>query len=1173
MTEGSSWKFCRDPLWDPSLTWYTDNPDLTECARNTVLVLAPLAGLALACPLWLMYVQRVRVRHRRRISWIFCCKLVLTFVLTASAFMKFSLVLLGSGSPDGAKQHFLSDYVFVIGLGATFSLALYVQVREVMLGVSNSALMTSFWFLFLLCTVPTTKVDLEATESTPAGRLLACCYVTAVCLQVVLHCLPENQAEDASIPPEDRATFLSYLLFGWMDQTLRVGWTRALEKEDLPSTPDSVGREENLQDFADAWSPSERQAHLGKIFTVLARLHWKRWLLAYVLGIASVSLIFAKPHLLKCLIGHVTSDEEQWKGILYASLLLITHFFCTLLLTHCSHQLTLVGIQVQNELLSAVYMKQSVLSESSRRLWPPQKVARVVSSTAKSCCEVFPRLHHLTNGPMQVAMATHFLFEEMGTAALVGIATLVLSLWVHSAARLGEEKRQGRIRSVRGKRTSLEREMLENIEVVKTGAWEEPFMTRANAIRDTEVQLLGAVGKLNSVSYFAFLGGIFLATLVTFAVYFYTDSANSDLTLEKILVTIAIFKILQDPIQCCPEMLFRARKLAALVESTQELLCADEVTVDDDANGTPSPSAAGRSSQCAAPLGCDAVPDREVFRTNRLPPRDVLPETAAGRVRFPMTLATLTLGELARLGAIWWVSFWTAPSSPSVEPAFLLGIFACIGVIGALLTSLGRMRIGTGCASVSGRLYRKMLYCVMRSPMSFFDSTPVSSVLSRFGHDLTTVDSELPKDLLDFLRLLITLVSTLAVISVVIPRFLVAVAPLATVYLLVWWYFLRSPQQLRTWRRFNSTDVLAAGHDCAGHGGEQLPPGARVEEEEEHFHRLETFHQYHYCVAAAGRWLEVRNGLIGALEVFSASILLALHRSAVNGGEAGMAILLSLEMADALTPIMHAFFQLDNDSGSLQKILEYSCNVHEDEWEKVGDPDHPLVRGRVQLKSFSISSNSVSLRNLNVDICEGEKIGMVDRSGLGKDKLIVRSLLRLAEPPHRGLVLLDNTDITTLGLHKLRSSIEVIPAKPMLFSGTTLRFNLDPGNSAGEDLLWEALSQVKLSDHVDRQCGGLDHVVRPPDDCLSVGQRRLFCLAKALLKRKKLIIVMEASELVSQEEDEQMAEAIQTACADCTTITVADSVDKVANSGRTLVLKDDSVEILDCPEELLVSTD
>ena len=221
------------------------------------------------------------------------------------------------------------------------------------------------------------------------------------------------------------------------------------------------------------------------------------------------------------------------------------------------------------------------------------------------------------------------------------------------------------------------------------------------------------------------------------------------------------------------------------------------------------------------------------------------------------------------------------------------------------------------------------------------------------------------------------------------------------------------------------------------------------------------------------------------------------------------------------------------------------------------------------MKNLSVRyrpSLPLSLKNISFKIQGGERVGIVGRTGSGKSTL-VQALFRLLEAED-GQIFIDGVDVATLGLHKLRTSMSVIPQFPVLFSGCTVRENLDPFHHYSDDDISNALRDVCMIDVINELSGGPNSIVAEGGSNFSVGQRQLLCLARAILRKNQILILDEATANVDSRTDHLLQEAVTKSFGGATIISVAHRLDTVIDYDKILVLGDGGVLAFGTPHHL-----
>ncbi|XP_029387254.1 multidrug resistance-associated protein 7 isoform X3 [Mus pahari] len=515
-----------------------------------------------------------------------------------------------------------------------------------------------------------------------------------------------------------------------------------------------------------------------------------------------------------------------------------------------------------------------------------------------------------------------------------------------------------------------------------------------------------------------------------------------------------------------------------------------------------------------------------------------------------------------------------AASNGSADVHFYLIVYATIAGVNSLCTLLRAVLFAAGALQAAASLHHRLLHRLLMAPVTFYDSTPSGRVLNRFSSDVACVDDSLPFLLNILLANSVGLLGLLAVLGSGLPWLLLLLPPLSFVYYSVQGHYRASFRELRrlsslTWSPLYShlADTLAG-----------LPvlraAGATYRFEEENQRLLELNQRCQFASYATMQWLDIRLQLMGAAVVSAiAGIALVQHQQGLaNPGLVGLVLSYALSLTGLLSGLVSSFTQTEAMMVSVERLEEYSCDIPQ---EPQGQPlQSPHQQRIIWLTQGSVEFQDVvlvyrpglpnALDGVTFRVEPGEKLGIVGRTGSGKSSLFL-VLFRLLEPS-AGRVLLDDVDTSQLELAELRSQLAVIPQEPFLFSGT-IRENLDPQGLHEDRALWQALEQCHLSE-VAVAMGGLDGELGERGRNLSLGQRQLLCLARALLTDAKILCIDEATASVDQVTDQLLQQTISKRFANKTVLTIAHRLNTILNSDRVLVLQAGRVVELDSPSAL-----
>uniref|UniRef100_A0A8C9YJ33 ATP-binding cassette, sub-family C (CFTR/MRP), member 6b, tandem duplicate 2 n=1 Tax=Sander lucioperca TaxID=283035 RepID=A0A8C9YJ33_SANLU len=314
------------------------------------------------------------------------------------------------------------------------------------------------------------------------------------------------------------------------------------------------------------------------------------------------------------------------------------------------------------------------------------------------------------------------------------------------------------------------------------------------------------------------------------------------------------------------------------------------------------------------------------------------------------------------------------------------------------------------------------------------------------------------------------------------------------------------------------------------------------------------------------RWLAVNLEFLGNLLVLAAAILSVQGRDELSPGIVGLAVSHSLQVTGILSWIVRSWTDVENNIVSVERVKEYDNTPKE-----VGCflPAAWPTTGNIQFEDYGLQYRKGldwALNDINIDIQDREKVGIVGRTGAGKSSLAL-GIFRILEAA-KGRIFIDGIDIAQIGLHDLRSRITIIPQDPVLFSGS-LRMNLDPFDTCSEADLWKALELAHLSSFVSALPQKLDHECCEGGENLSLGQRQLLCLARALLRKTRILVLDEATAAVDLKTDQLIQSTIRSQFGDCTVLTIAHRLNTIMDYSRVIVMDRGCISEMDSPSQLL----
>ncbi|CAG9825248.1 unnamed protein product [Phaedon cochleariae] len=461
----------------------------------------------------------------------------------------------------------------------------------------------------------------------------------------------------------------------------------------------------------------------------------------------------------------------------------------------------------------------------------------------------------------------------------------------------------------------------------------------------------------------------------------------------------------------------------------------------------------------------------------------------------------------------------------------------------------------------SVNIHKAMIQNVVHAMTSFFDTNFIGNVLNRFSKDLVNIDERLPFSISNLISSIFSIVGIVTLIATVKPYFLIYVGIITVILVLTAMVYLPTGRSLK--RLEASTRSPMIGHLNATFEG--LTTIRAYEAEcilRDEFDRHQDLYTSAHFTSIVGirAFAFFMDMMCAVFQVAVVSRFIFVDTD-TSAGNVGLALTQVFMLGGIIQNGVRSFAELENLMTSMERALEYTSiqmepaegTTHQN-WPNQGSITYDNV-------SLTYNNNEVVLRNLEFRVESGQKIGIVGRTGAGKSS-IISSIFRLYEA--EGVISIDGVNIKSLALKFLRRNLAIIPQDPVLFSGS-LRANLDPFREYEDEELWSVLEKVHIRDTVS----DLNQEITSNCTALSLGQKQLICLARAILRKSKIVILDEASANMDQDTDGLLQETIRLNFKDCTVFNIAHRLQSVLGCDKVMVLERGEIEEYDTPESLL----
>ena len=542
-----------------------------------------------------------------------------------------------------------------------------------------------------------------------------------------------------------------------------------------------------------------------------------------------------------------------------------------------------------------------------------------------------------------------------------------------------------------------------------------------------------------------------------------------------------------------------------------------------------------------------------------------------GFLTFVLLILVLCIWQSLKIYSDIWLGYWSEHQKEKSN-LYFFSIYAFISITSTIFNFLRTKIITKGSLNCSMNLHFKMITSLIKAPINLFhDKVPKGQIFNRLSKDLTTVDTYTMYWFMTLTAFGSSFFGAIAVCGLfqyqslfILPLFLIFSWLLSR-------FYMNCSRELNRLEGISNSPILNMINEAISGKITIRAFNYQMLYIKNFQKRIDENYKINFYINSIYQWYIF---CLNFLEFIFLSCLICIsliYKEKFDTKTIGLLLTYSIVIQEDLIEFLSSFSNFENTMTNMERCLSYTKIISERP--QILKCDRGLLnwpsKGEIIFENLCAkyrSDTELVLKNVSLSIKAGEHIGLVGRTGCGKSTLAL-CLARIIEP-QSGKIYIDDVDITSIGLKKLRENLTIITQETTILDGT-LRYNFDPRGEHNDKEIYKVLKKIGFDDFVKKKKFKLNHQISENGSNLSIGEKQLICITRAILKKSKIVILDEATASIDFKHEEIVQKAIDQLLKNSTLISIAHRIKTVLNSDKILVLENGEVKEFDKPDVLL----